>query len=160
MKTSLAERFWRYVKKSDGCWEWIGALNDAGYGILGIGGRSKGSIRAHRLSWMFAHRRRAIPKGMQICHHCDNRKCVRPDHLFMGTNADNVRDMWKKGRGSPPPIHRGEKNSRTKLKPKEVREIRRLAKQGESFPQIARQFRIGLSSVHRIAKRQTWSHLS
>lgn len=106
-------RFWAKVIKSDLCWEWSAALNEAGYGMLGLGGRRDGIIRAHRLSWQIHFGE--IAKGLFVCHRCDNRKCVRPDHLFLGTNDDNVADMFSKGRQSTPPVHHGIANPRARI---------------------------------------------
>jgi hypothetical protein len=103
------ERFWSKVQKTDGCWEWKAAQNSAGYGIFGIGDEEKPHRieRSHRISWRLHHGE--IPPGMFVCHHCDNRKCVRPDHLFLGTNRDNMHDCAQKGRSSKPPVTRWNK---------------------------------------------------
>ena len=97
---SLADRFWPKVDKSpeSGCWHWTGAMNPSGHGVLGRGGRNHG---AHRVSWQLHHG--DIPKEMHVCHHCDNPRCVNPDHLFLGTAADNVADMVRKGRQAKGP---------------------------------------------------------
>lgn len=89
----LEERFWRRVKKTDGCWEWTGGLLSSGYGACFVGAYSTG---AHRVSWELANG--PIPDGLWVLHHCDNRPCVRPDHLFLGTVLDNNRDAIAKGR--------------------------------------------------------------
>jgi hypothetical protein len=86
-------RFWAKVSKTDDCWNWIGAIGETGYGNFGIGYRT---YRAHRLSYEMHYG--PIPSGMLVCHKCDNRKCVRPDHLFIGTHKDNMTDCSEKGR--------------------------------------------------------------
>lgn len=86
-------RFWSKVDTSGECWRWLGSKNSHGYGDLRIGGIHK---LAHRAAWEFENG--TIPSGLFVCHHCDVRDCVRPDHLFLGTNSQNMRDAWKKGR--------------------------------------------------------------
>ena len=89
----LGKRFWSKVNKTDGCWEWTAYLNKQGYGRYGIGSNV---YRAHRLAFEEAYG--PIPEGMFVCHKCDNPSCVRPDHLFLGTNSDNLKDCSAKGR--------------------------------------------------------------
>jgi hypothetical protein len=95
---SLAERFWAKVQRGTGCWEWTGAvLNRAWpYGVIQRGQRGEGTIVASRLSWELANG--PISDGLWVLHRCDNPRCVRPSHLFLGTDSDNKRDMIAKGR--------------------------------------------------------------
>ena len=99
-RKTLEEFFWARVVKSDNCWEWTGKKQSSGHGqvILHRGAKQLG---AHRVSWEIHNG--SIPKGMYVCHKCDNPSCMNPDHLFIGTNLDNIKDMWAKGRGKPPP---------------------------------------------------------
>ena len=112
-KRTLAERFWSKVRKADGCWEWTGAATERGYGVLGRGERGLGNEKAHRVSWMLHHGQ--IPDGLWVLHRCDNPKCVRPDHLFLGTSDDNIADMHAKSQNARPPVHAGAANVRARL---------------------------------------------
>lgn len=89
------EVFNKRVAKGPGCWEWTGSRNTAGYGVISSKGRKR---MAHRVSYEIANG--PIPDGMLVCHRCDNPKCVRPDHLFLGTSRDNAQDAASKGRVS------------------------------------------------------------
>jgi hypothetical protein len=94
MKDTQVQQFLEMVEVDDGCWEWLGARFPAGYGHLAT---TYPSCYAHRTAWIFF--RGEIPEGMQVLHACDNPGCVRPDHLFLGTVADNMHDRDAKGRG-------------------------------------------------------------
>lgn len=92
------ERFWAKVDKGDGCWEWTGGRANRGYGhVEPVRGQNRS---AHRVSWELTNG--PIPDGLWVLHRCDNPPCVRPSHLFLGTHADNMRDMEAKGRGKHP----------------------------------------------------------
>ena len=90
--------FWAKVDKSGECWTWTGARDPRGYGRLG---RGRKTLFAHRFSW--EEENGPIPNGLFVCHSCDNPACVRPSHLFLGTQKDNIRDMMSKNRGALPP---------------------------------------------------------
>ncbi len=85
------ERFWSKVDKSGDCWLWRGSVNPQGYGTFSFGGKSRG---AHRVSYLLS--KGEIGDGLCVCHTCDNPPCVNPDHLWLGTQADNMRDMGSK----------------------------------------------------------------
>lgn len=104
--TTPKVRFWRHVSKGPECWLWTGAPNSAGYGMVGEGpAGADRKILAHRLAWEIHFG--PIPEGMFVCHHCDTPLCVRPDHLFLGTHTDNMRDMAAKGRQRRQPFAPG-----------------------------------------------------
>jgi hypothetical protein len=94
-KADPAARFWAKVQRGEGCWEWQGANNGKGYGCFGKEGSRP--YYAHRFSWEL--HAGPIPDGLFVLHRCDNRRCVNPEHLFLGTQGDNMRDMIAKGRG-------------------------------------------------------------
>lgn len=101
----MSERFWSKVAKSDGCWEWTGAKDSGGYGCFGVkieSGKYRTTL-AHRVSWELTHG--PVPSGpgyhgVCVLHRCDNRTCVNPNHLFLGSNHDNAQDRSAKGRSA------------------------------------------------------------
>lgn len=94
----MSIRFWPKVNVlgETQCWNWMASIKPNGYGQIGRGGRGAGVVYAHRASWELVNGK--IPDGLQVLHHCDNRRCVNPSHLFLGTQKDNIRDMLSKGR--------------------------------------------------------------
>lgn len=124
-------RFWSYVQKTNGCWLWTGGKS-MGYGHFRVSGTS---IRAHRYAWQ--SRGGKIAPGFCILHHCDNRACVRPDHLYIGTRADNNRDARERGQHVGAARH-----------PKEAR-IRALRKQGLSYRDIMKRVRVSPATLSR-----------
>ncbi len=93
----IEQRFWIKVKKTETCWEWQSILNKYGYGVFCKGPHGPGSrYMAHRIAYELTYG--AFDKALFVCHKCDNRRCVRPDHLFLGTQKDNMRDCCRKNR--------------------------------------------------------------
>jgi len=132
-------------KRESGCWEWTGAVSSNGYGIIGA------LCSTHRFAYesMVGE----IPSGLCVCHHCDNRICVNPSHLFLGTKADNTDDMMAKGRHR---ARRGGEHGMAKLDEASVRQIKRLLRESVSQDDIARRFGIARTTVSTIATRRCW----
>lgn len=149
------ERFWKKVKigEPDECWEWQACrFRPGGYGGFQL--CRKVFIGAHRISWIIKNGN--IPKNMCVCHKCDNRLCVNPNHLFLGTSRENNQDMANKGRSYKP---NGEKNYFSKLKEKDVVEIRRMIKDKIKTREIARKFSVTPTTISNINAKRTWSYL-
>lgn len=150
------DRFWAKVdKRSVGeCWEWKAAQFDDGYGAFQWNGKQS---RAHRVSWAIHNPDTPIPAKWQVCHHCDNRLCVNPSHLFLGTQQDNADDMWRKGRYTP---RRGIQVPHHILSEDQVIEARALYATGEfSQRSLDRLFGTRHGTMHDVLKGKTWRHL-
>lgn len=126
------------------CLPWAGARNRQGYGRTGTG------KLAHRAAWEAAHG--PVPEGLCVLHHCDNPPCVNPEHLYVGTRADNARDSLLRGRKLC-----GERSPAAKLSASDVSEIRRRAESGERVVLLAREFGIHWRHVYRIVARERWA---
>lgn len=156
---TLAERFWSKVDKSGDCWLWTASRDGRGYGHFGIKGKMEGS---HRVSWWLDSGE--WPKGLCVLHKCDNPLCVRPEHLFIGSQHENMADMSNKGRRSAGDKHsitqRGMNNGRSKLTEVQVLESRQLYSTG-MFTQQTLAFLYGISQVHmgRILNKENWRHV-
>lgn len=149
----LAERFWEKVIKTNTCWLWNACFHrNSGYGSFGIS-RSI-TDHAHRIAWILTYG--PIPEGLFICHKCDNRLCVRPDHLFAGTQKDNLQDMKRKGRGTI--ANRGAGSGKTKLTDIDVANIRKLSAVGLSMAEIGRRYTMAGTSISRIVHRKRWKY--
>lgn len=149
---STVAYFWSKVQKAEGCWLWTGSRNKD-YGQLAR--PINGVTSAHRLSWMIHFG--AIPQGICVCHHCDNPPCVRPDHLFLGTKADNNRDMVEKQRSR---AVCGERHPCAKLRIVDVLEMRKLHENEKvGCRKLAKRFGVSLTTVKEIFRRKIWRHI-
>ena len=142
-------RFWSKVKcgPDNECWPWQSSILKSGYGSFGFDGKIQ---RAHRVAWQLATRT-TIPSGLCVCHHCDNRRCVNPRHLFLGTQAMNVEDARAKGRvlGRP-----------STLSKSEITEIRQRYAAGGIFQyQLAREYQIDQAMISRIVNRKAYAYV-
>lgn len=164
MRQKTLDAFWQKVQKQDGdgCWLWTASKRFKGYGAF-VWVNAAGDIvqgRAHRFSWEIHNG--PIPEGLCVLHHCDTPACVRPDHLWLGTKADNNRDMQAKGRRvraethGPGNYRRGVQHWKAKLNPGKVREIRALVASGRSQASVAREFGVRSGAVCCIVNGKRW----
>lgn len=144
VRPTVDERFASKIQSNEltGCNEWIGSKNEYGYGVINI---NKKPVKAHRLAYkkVFGE----IPKGMFICHKCDNPSCVNVDHLFLGTPSDNHQDMTKKNRQVIPV---GEHNGKSKLNEIDVMAIKIQLRWKIDGASISRQFNVNKSTIYQI----------
>jgi len=157
---SLEERFWGKVDvgNKDECWDWKASTRTDGYGQLQRGRRGDGVLSAHRASWIIHYGE--IPEhdsyhGMCVCHTCDNKLCVNPAHLFLGTNEDNMKDKVKKGIQM-----RGSKVPQSKLSEEDVIEIREIKQSiGLSQQCLAKMFGVSNGTISMIINNKRWTWL-
>jgi hypothetical protein len=147
IEVRFSEKVWR----TEGCWIWCGSQIAFGHGRIGHNGRV---TYAHRVSWELY--RGPIPMGLCVCHKCDVPQCVNPDHLFLGTHTDNMRDMASKGRTG---VHRGESNAHHSLTSIDVRFIRHWSEVGFAGAEIGNAFGIAKTTANRIIARRAWAHI-
>lgn len=142
------KRFWSKVRKTrNGCWEWKAGIRVDGYGSFWKDGKT---VLAHRFSWEYFNGQPL--DGLCMLHHCDNRACVNPMHLFMGTRLDNNQDAGRKGK------KRGEMNGQAKLHNSDIPIILDLHKQGFSQTYIAQKFQVKQNTISRVINGKTWKH--
>lgn len=176
----LEERFWAKVQKTATCWLWTGAKKEWGYGVINSQ-RNGPLLRAHRYAYELHYG--PIPDGLWCLHRCDVPRCVRPDHLFLGTSKDNTQDMMQKGRhlaqshpeeffsrcstgqrtrwrDHPESIRRGDHHPTAKVTAEQVRVIRQRHQSGDiSIAALAREFGVSESAIRFIIQRKTWRHI-
>lgn len=153
----LKESYEKNIIKKPGCWDWSGSKRKFGYGALST--NKYGCSDAHRASWII-HKGK-IPKGLQVCHHCDNPICSNPSHLFLGTIRENCLDKIKKGRANftIPPISYGERNKQSKLKEEDVKEIKKMLLNCIPSTYISELYNVSVSTISRIHLKKTWQHI-
>lgn len=152
MKLTIRERFLAKISRDSekGCWLWQGLVRPDGYGAMRYEGREQGT---HRVAWkLFLGR---IGPKQVVCHRCDTRACVNPEHLFLGTALDNAQDMAQKGRSL-----RGEKHGSAKLTTLQVSRIKVMLAEDKMFmSEIAREFGVSQTAIHAIKSGKTWRHV-
>lgn len=153
----LVIRFWAKVKQGqpDECWPFMASRNAAGYGTIGIDGKS---ALANRVAWQLTNG--AIPAGQYVLHKCDNPPCCNPSHLFLGTHADNALDKKIKGRARS---NRGEEKNTAKLTEKQVKAIRqeyRYRSSTHGLKALSAKYGVCVSAVEAIVKHRTWRHVT
>jgi hypothetical protein len=151
---SWANRYWAKVdvREADQCWHWLASRNNKGYGSFWLDGKL---AKAHRVAWELEYG--AIPIGQCVCHVCDCSSCVNPNHLWLGTNADNIKDRDQKGRRAPP---QGTKNGRAKVTSSDVLQIRELYANGAyTYRELGVRFGLSREGIGHIVRRERWAWL-
>ena len=148
---SLKCRFWDKVEILDpnNCWNWTASKSSNTYGSFQY---KNHSIRAHRMAWILAYG--PIPNNLYVLHHCDNRLCCNPTHLFLGTQADNIKDCVKKNRNI-----KGESCGMAKLTEKNILDIRSKLSMGFRSCDLAILYKVCRYNIHLIKYRKRWTHI-
>lgn len=157
------DRFWSYVRRGTGCWEWQRGLFPDGYGQFhAYSGSRRFGLRAPRFAWEITNG--PIPAGLCVCHRCDNVLCVKPDHLFLGTPADNTHDMIAKGRRvqarSTERRMRGDNHYAARLTSDDVIEIVRRLAAGEKQNVLATEFGVLKTTINAIVAGRNWNSVT
>jgi hypothetical protein len=145
----ISEDLTSFVERTDYCWNWTGTINKFGYGII-----------THKYYLYFVHRLAyvkhfgSVPENMFVLHKCDNRKCINPEHLFIGTNRDNVDDMLNKERQP-----RGETKHNSILLERDILLIRKMKQEGETLKDISKYFNVSEGAIYDVIARRTWKHI-
>ena len=145
----LEKRFWNKVNKTTSCWLWTGTRSAQGYGFIRVAGKN---LYAHRVSFEIQNRRK-LGRENVVRHTCDVPSCVNPDHLRVGTQLENVADMWAKGRATRVA---GERNGNAKLTWTSVTEMRLKLQSGRGKASLAREYGVSAAMVTRISQNKAW----
>lgn len=152
------DRFWPKVERTNACWLWRGHRYRNGYGGFLFEDRDQ---KAHRVAWVLAYG--PIPESALVLHRCDRRECVRPDHLFLGSAAENTLDMMTKGRNrnpGPKKPARGRALPQARLTEDAVRTIRKMRIKGHLMKDIGTRFGVHIMTISDILREKTWRHVS
>ena len=140
------------AETNSGCWLWMGNIGKHGYGQFHLNGGCMAASRA-----AFQLYKGSIPEGMCVCHKCDEKTCVNPEHLFLGTQADNLADMFKKGRQNTP---KGVNHGHANLNDLQVISLRCDRLNGLSYSGISRKYGISISVAYKIVNLHSWKHIA
>jgi hypothetical protein len=143
------ERVWSKAEKTTDCWNWQGRITKYGYGQLSAGNVE---VLAHRAAYFLANPE--MDKSLCVMHSCDNPKCINPSHLSLGTHAENMADMKKKGRRKS--VNTKERNGRSKLSMSAASSIRFMRDSGSHLKQIAEKFNVSISTIARVCNKENW----
>jgi len=151
------DRFWSLADQSGDCWTWSGTRRKDGYGLFWAGGRQ---VRAHRHAYELANG--PIAPNLSVLHSCDNRPCVRPDHLRVGTQRDNMADLTERGHRFSPfrgQVQIGSRNRYARLTEADIPAIRARLAKGERHDDIAADYRVHRATISQVARGFTWTHV-
>jgi hypothetical protein len=151
------------VSSDSGCIEWTASRYKNGYGQLNFKiDRKNHSLLAHRIAWSVANGN-DVPIGKNVCHSCDNRACVNPEHLWIGTQSENLYDMVSKGRHvsvvKPDMVRRGKDNGRAKLTEVDVLSIRARRLNGETVTTLGAEYKVSPTMISYICNKKSWGHI-